>query len=177
MPLGMGLETYFFGLIMFHSMSSPLPQQVSQPQFPFMAYIITHVSGQTQRYGNLEKTVTILYPFALEMGLTPSILALCSLCRCLTPLDLHQILLTIAMLICHSQEDQGNGGQVLKRKDGGLEHIDILYFWSLMPLCGLFACISVGLCVCVCGGGIVWCICVLCQKERQQQFSITQRFL
>ena len=96
MPLGMGLETYFFGLIMFHSMSSPLPQQVSQPQFPFMAYIITHVSGQTQ--------------------------------RCLTPLDLHQILLTIAMLICHSQEDQGNGGQVLKRKDGGLEHIDILYF-------------------------------------------------
>lgn len=22
-----------------------------------------------------------------------------------------------------------------------------------MPLCGLFACISVGLCVCVCGGG------------------------
>lgn len=115
-------------------------------------------------------TLSILYSFALEMGLTPSMLALCSLCRCLTPLDSHQILLAIAMLICHSQEEQGDG-KGLEGKDGGLPHINILYFWLLMSLCGhlhVFLLVDV----------VRWYhVFVFVQKERRHQLSITQKFL
>lgn len=79
-----------------------------------MVFIITQVSGQTQ--------------------------------RCLTPWDSHQILLATAMLICHSQEEQGDG-KGLEGKEGGLPRVNSPYFWLLMSLCGhlhVFLLVDVG---------------------------------
>ena len=129
-PVGCESRAHFFGLISLHV----FPSQVSQLQSAFMAFTITHAFGQTLRYEGPEKgeeplncnfrhSVSFCIGNGLDFGLSWS---LCSLCRCLTPLDLHQILLGTAMLSCHSQEEQCDG--MGWEESESLARINIFYF-------------------------------------------------
>ena len=100
----------------------PSPQESKLPS-PFMDFTTTQRCGQTQRYNGHgrrgwdalstptpppDPALRFLSPGGLGQEVWPHLSwSRCSLCRCLTHLGLHWVLINTAMLSCPSQEDPG----------------------------------------------------------------------
>ena len=122
----------------------------NRPPSPFMAFITTRRCGQTQRYDgggrrawdalsrttcSLAPALRFLSPSRLMLGVWPYMSRpWCPLCRCLTHLGSHQVLLDTAMPSCPSQEDPGEASALGEAGVTGYYLICVtvyIHMWSM----------------------------------------------